>query len=91
MASLGSASFVPPPRRVEIDLCEEVQDRDVVLVPHGWHGPAAARRTRHVLPERHGGPGPEQAWKITDHPDQAWIRSTWSEQAVDPRLESDHG
>ena len=37
------------------------------------------------------GPGPERAWKITDHPDQAWIRSTWSEQAVDPRLESDHG
>ena len=26
----------------EIDMCEEVHDRDVVLVPYGWHGPAVA-------------------------------------------------
>ncbi len=79
----------------EIDLCEEVQDRDVVLVPHGWHGPAAAAPGHDMYYLNvMAGPGPERAWKITDHPDQAWIRSTWSEQAVDPRLTApadDHG
>ena len=25
-----------------IDICEEVHDRDAVLVPHGWHGPCVA-------------------------------------------------
>jgi 5-deoxy-glucuronate isomerase len=75
-----------------IDLCVEVGDRDVVLVPHGWHGPAAAAPGHDMYYLNvMAGPGPERAWKITDHPDQAWIRATWSEQAVDPRLESDHG
>ena len=27
----------------EIDICEEVHDRDTVLVPYGWHGPAWPR------------------------------------------------
>jgi 5-deoxy-glucuronate isomerase len=75
-----------------IDLCEEVHDRDVVLVPHGWHGPAAAAPGHDMYYLNvMAGPGPERAWKITDHPDQAWIRASWSEQAVDPRLENDRG
>ncbi len=73
----------------EIDLCEEVHDRDVVLVPYGWHGPAAAAPGHDMYYLNvMAGPGPERAWKITDHPDQAWIRDTWAEQAVDPRLKS---
>ncbi len=32
------------------------------------------------------GPGAERAWKISDHPDQGWIRDTWADQDVDPRL-----
>jgi 5-deoxy-glucuronate isomerase len=32
------------------------------------------------------GPSSERAWKISDHPDQAWVRSTWTDQAVDARL-----
>jgi len=32
------------------------------------------------------GPSAERAWKITDHPDQAWVRGTWETQDVDPRL-----
>jgi 5-deoxy-glucuronate isomerase len=70
----------------DIDVLAEVRDRDTVLVPHGWHGPCAAA-------PGHGmyylnvmaGPG-ERAWKITDHPDQAWVRATWTGQQVDPRL-----
>ena len=79
-----------------IDLCEEVHDRDVVLVPYGWHGPAAAAPGHDMYYLNvMAGPGPERAWKITDHPDQAWVRDTWAEQSVDPRLTAerdvDHG
>ena len=39
----------------DIELLEEVHDRDTVLVPYGWHGPCvAAPGLRHVLPERDG-------------------------------------
>ena len=69
----------------EIDLCEEVHDRDVVLVPYGWHGPAAAAPGHDMYYLNvMAGPGSERAWKITDHPDQAWIRGTWADQAFDP-------
>jgi 5-deoxy-glucuronate isomerase len=37
------------------------------------------------------GPSAERAWKITDHPDQAWVRGTWETQDVDPRLLSRTG
>ena len=71
----------------EIDLCEEVRDRDTVLVPYGWHGPAAAAPGHDMYYLNvMAGPGPERAWRITDHPEQAWVRSTWADQPVDPRL-----
>ena len=66
---------------------EEVRDRDTVLVPYGWHGPcvAAPGFDMYYLNVM-AGPGAERVWKISDHPDQAWVRSTWESQAVDPRL-----
>ncbi len=71
----------------DIDVLEEVRDRDTVLVPYGWHGPcvAAPGFDMYYLNVM-AGPGDERVWKITDHPDQAWVRSTWESQAVDPRL-----
>jgi 5-deoxy-glucuronate isomerase len=76
--------------RHEIELLEEVHDRDTVLVPHGWHGPcvAAPGFDMYYLNVM-AGPGAERAWKITDHPDQAWVRDTWESQSVDPRLLSE--
>jgi 5-deoxy-glucuronate isomerase len=70
----------------DIDVLVEVRDRDTVLVPHGWHGPctAAPGHDMYYLNVM-AGPG-ERDWKITDHPDQAWIRSTWADQTPDPRL-----
>jgi 5-deoxy-glucuronate isomerase len=70
-----------------IDLLEEVHDRDTVLVPHGWHGPcvAAPGYDMYYLNVM-AGPSAERAWLISDHPDQTWVRSTWAEQDVDPRL-----
>ena len=77
-----------------IEITEEVHDRDVVLVPFGWHGPAVAApgHAMYYLNVMAGPPHPAaeaqggRAWLISDHPDQTWIRSTWADQQVDPRL-----
>jgi 5-deoxy-glucuronate isomerase len=69
----------------EIDVLAEVHDGDVVLVPFGWHGPsmAAPGYDMYYLNVM-AGPGRERAWRITDHPDHAWIRDTWMGQAPGP-------
>ena len=56
-------------------------------MPYGWHGPArrCAGHDMYYLNVM-AGPGPERAWRITDHPEQAWVRTSWADQAVDPRL-----
>ncbi|MDR1186736.1 MAG: 5-deoxy-glucuronate isomerase [Bifidobacteriaceae bacterium] len=71
----------------EIDVLAEVHDGDVVLVPFGWHGPsmAAPGYDMYYLNVM-AGPGRERAWRITDHPDHAWIRQTWAGLDPDPRL-----
>ena len=71
----------------EIDVLTQVRGGDVVLVPHGWHGPAMAvpgydLYYLNVM----AGPGPERAWLISDDPAHGWIRDTWTDQPVDPRL-----
>jgi 5-deoxy-glucuronate isomerase len=70
-----------------IDVLAEVRDRDVVLVPHGWHGPsiAAPGHDLYYLNVM-AGPGPERAWRIVDDPVHAWVRGTWAAEDVDPRL-----
>ncbi len=70
-----------------IEILAEVRDRDTVLVPHGWHGPcvAAPGHDMYYLNVM-AGPSAERAWKISDHPDQAWVRRSWADQEVDPRL-----
>jgi len=70
-----------------IDVLVEVRDGDVVLVPHGWHGPAIAAPGYDLYYLNvMAGPGAERAWRITDDPAHAWVRETWRDQAVDPRL-----
>ncbi len=65
---------------------EQVYTGDTVLVPHGWHGPCAAAPGYDMFYLNvMAGPG-ERAWNITDHPDQAWLRDTWKDLEVDPRL-----
>jgi 5-deoxy-glucuronate isomerase len=64
----------------EIDILAEVRTRDTVLVPYGWHGPAmAAPGFDMYYLNVMAGPGEERAWKITDHPEQTWIRKTWKD------------
>lgn len=71
----------------QIDVTAEVRTGDVVLVPYGWHGPA-------MTPPGHdmyylnvmAGPGPVREWLISDDPHHGWIRQTWDEAQMDPRL-----
>ncbi|WP_431047776.1 5-deoxy-glucuronate isomerase [Streptomyces sp. P1-3] len=69
------------------DVLAEVRTGDTVLIPDGWHGPsiAAPGHTMYYLNVM-AGPGAERAWLICDHPEHAWIRATWPDQPVDPRL-----
>jgi 5-deoxy-glucuronate isomerase len=70
----------------EIDVCAEVRSGDAVVMPHGYHGPsmAAPGYDLYYLNVM-AGPG-ERAWRFTDDPDHAWIRASWAEQELDPRL-----
>jgi 5-deoxy-glucuronate isomerase len=70
-----------------IDVLEQVRTGDVVLVPHGWHGPsmAAPGYDLYYLNVM-AGPSARRAWLIRDDPAHAWVRDTWSGQPVDPRL-----
>ena len=70
-----------------IEVLAEVRDGDVVLVPHGWHGPTMAVPGYDLYHLNvMAGPGEERAWKSHDDPAHAWIRDTWRGQAMDPRL-----
>jgi 5-deoxy-glucuronate isomerase len=70
-----------------IEVLEEVRTGDVVLVPHGYHGPSVAAPGYHMYYLNvMAGPGEERAWKIVDDPEHAWLRGTWDSQDVDPRL-----
>jgi 5-deoxy-glucuronate isomerase len=70
-----------------IEVLEEVRSGDVVLVPHGYHGPSVAAPGYHMYYLNvMAGPGDERAWKIVDDPEHAWLRGSWEHQDVDPRL-----
>ena len=70
-----------------IDLCTEVRDGDVALVPHGYHGPcvAAPGYDMYYLNVM-AGPDEDLAWLAPDDPAHHWIRGTWEDQEIDPRL-----
>ncbi|MEX2972489.1 5-deoxy-glucuronate isomerase [Streptomyces sp. C184] len=69
------------------DVLAEVRSGDAVLIPDGWHGPsiAAPGHAMYYLNVM-AGPGETREWLICDHPDHGWIRATWPDQPVDPRL-----
>ena len=71
----------------QIDLCVEIRDGDVALVPHGYHGPcvAAPGYDMYYLNVM-AGPDEDLVWLAPDDPAHHWIRDTWESQDVDPRL-----
>jgi 5-deoxy-glucuronate isomerase len=71
---------------VSLDESLEVRDGDVVLIPHGYHGPCVAAPGYpmyylNVL----AGPGDTRSTAFCDDPAHAWIRDTWSDLPTDPR------
>ncbi|GAA0483191.1 5-deoxy-glucuronate isomerase [Streptomyces olivaceiscleroticus] len=84
---LGYQRVSPSGNGRDTDVLAEVRGGDVVLIPDGWHGPsiAAPGHDMYYLNVM-AGPGETREWLICDHPDHGWIRGTWPEQPVDPRL-----
>jgi 5-deoxy-glucuronate isomerase len=71
----------------EIDLCEQVRQGDVVLIPRGYHGPTATAPGYdlyhlNVL----AGPAPERTMSFCNDPRHDWVRQSWEGQLPDPRL-----
>lgn len=76
-----------PDRTAEpVDVCAQVGTGDVVLIPHGYHGPsmAAPGYDLYYLNVM-AGPG-ERVWRFCDDPQYAWIREGWRTVDLDPRL-----
>ncbi len=70
-----------------IEVLEEVRSGDVVLVPHGYHGPSIAAPGHHMYYLNvMAGSGPHRAWMICDDPNHTWLRGSWEHQEIDPRL-----
>jgi len=63
-----------------------VRDHDVVLVPHGYHGPcmAAPGYPMYYLNVM-AGPGDDRALAFCDDPDHGWVRADWEDMTPDPR------
>ena len=72
---------------LDFDVLAEIRSGDVVLIPHGWHGPSTAPPGYDLYYLNvMAGPGPERAWLITDDPAHGWVRGRWEHETVDPRL-----
>lgn len=69
-----------------LDETIEVRDHDVVVVPHGYHGPciAAPGYPMYYLNVM-AGPAQDRALAFCDDPVHGWIRDTWTEDDLDPR------
>ncbi|GGO92550.1 5-deoxy-glucuronate isomerase [Wenjunlia tyrosinilytica] len=85
--AMGYQRVYPSGAGKDSDVLAEVRSGDAVLIPNGWHGPSMAvpgydMYYLNVM----AGPSPERSWLICDDPAHAWVRSTWPEQPVDPRL-----
>jgi 5-deoxy-glucuronate isomerase len=68
------------------DVLVEVRSADVVVVPHGWHGPSMAvpgydLYYLNVM----AGPG-KREWLACDDPAHSWVREQWKDEPVDPRV-----
>lgn len=71
----------------EMDEMMEIRSGDIVLVPYGYHGPAAPMPGYDLyFTNVMAGPDPDRSWRVTDDPRHVWIRDMWESEEVDPRL-----
>lgn len=71
----------------DIDVTAQISTGDIVLIPHGYHGPSMAGPGYdlyylNVL----GGPGEQRSMAFCDDPEHAWIRGSWEGVEPDPRV-----
>ena len=79
------STYSSPAGPIEIDA--QVRTGDIALVPHGYHGPAVAAPGYDMYYLNvMAGPDPERSWLISDDPAHGWVRDTWEDQQLDPRL-----
>ncbi|MBI5160331.1 MAG: 5-deoxy-glucuronate isomerase [Micrococcales bacterium] len=79
------SAYSSPAGEIEIDAV--VRTGDIALVPHGYHGPAAAAPGYDLYYLNvMAGPDPERVWLISDDPAHAWVRSSWNGHELDGRL-----
>lgn len=71
----------------EIDVLAEVSTGDTVLIPFGYHGPtmAAPGYDLYFLNVLAGESEP-RTMSFCDEPTHAWVRDSWKDRPVDPRL-----
>lgn len=70
-----------------IDVCAEVHDGDVVIMPYGYHGPTVAAPGYHLYYLNvMAGPAEGAEWMVTHDPDYDWLREDWGGGEADPRL-----
>lgn len=71
----------------DIDVCTEVRNGDVVVMPYGYHGPSVAAPGYDLYYLNvMAGPAEDSVWLMTDDPAHAWVRQSWDDQKIDPRL-----
>ncbi|SDB80551.1 5-deoxyglucuronate isomerase [Raineyella antarctica] len=85
-APIGYARAYSTDDQRPLDITAEVRAGDVILIPHGWHGPAAAAPGYDMYYLNvMAGPGARE-WLVTNDPAHAWIPSTMADLPADPRL-----
>lgn len=70
----------------EIDVLAEVRSGDMVLVPHGWHGPSMAAPGYDLYYLNVMAGGGARRWLACFDPAHDWVRNTWPDLEIDPRL-----
>lgn len=70
-----------------VDETMTINDRDFVIVPHGYHGPSiAAPEYPMYFLNVLAGPSQNRTMGFCDDPSHHWIREDWKNQKQDPRL-----
>lgn len=70
----------------KIDETMTIKDKDLVIVPHGYHGPSiAAPEYPMYFLNVLAGPSEKRSMGFCDDPNHHWIRESWKDQKQDSR------
>jgi 5-deoxy-glucuronate isomerase len=73
-----------------IEIMEAVRTGDVALLPYGFHGPTVAAPGYDLyFLNVMAGPSHRRVWMVTEDPAHGWVKGTFGDGPVDPRLPYD--